>query len=133
MSCGWAVLGAGGGEGGGFRHGWQQVITVCSLLDGVRSRCARCTHAMDTLHALIVARIVHTARTHCEHLHYAHAGIAHTSHTHAVNMGTVHTVRMQCAHPTVFSQDLCIYLFLLAIPRNILYGASVLAYCMEAS
>ena len=56
-----------------------------------------------------------------------------TLHTRTVNMRTVHTVRMHCAHCTVFWQDLCIYLFLLAIPGNILYGASVLAYSMEAS
>ena len=48
-------------------------------------------------------------------------------------MHTVHTVRMHCAHCTVFWQDLCIYLVLLAIPGNILYGASVPAYSMEAS
>ena len=54
-------------------------------------------------------------------------------HTRTVNMRTVHTVRMHCAHCTVFWQDLCIYLILLAIPGNILYGASLLACSMEAS
>ena len=83
------------------------------------------THALCTLHA----RIVHTARTHCAHCMHALC----TLHTHTLNMHTVHTVRMHCAHCTVFWQDLCIYLVLLAIPGNILYGASVLAYSMEAS
>ena len=32
-----------------------------------------------------------------------------TLHTRTVNMRTVHTVRMHCAHCTVFWQDLCIY------------------------
>ena len=54
-------------------------------------------------------------------------------HTRTVNMRTVHTVRMHCADCTVFWQDLCIYLVLGAIPGNILYRASVLAYSIETS
>ena len=50
-----------------------------------------------------------------------------------MNMDTLHTLRRQYAHCTVFWQDLCIYLVLLAIPGNILYRESVLAYSMEAS
>ena len=54
-------------------------------------------------------------------------------HTRTVNTRTVHTIRMHFAHRTVFWQDLCIYLIFLAIPGNILFGASVLAYSLEAS
>ena len=54
-------------------------------------------------------------------------------HTRTVNMRTVHTVRMHRAHCTVFWQDLCIYLILLAIRGNILYGAWDQACSMEAS
>ena len=99
-----------------------------------RTHCAHCPHAMCTLRA----RIVHTARTrraHCAHAlctqhvnpHCAHCThtwctlhahtvnirTVHTDafcifHTRTVNMPTVHTVRMHCAHCTVFWQDLCI-------------------------
>ena len=105
------------------------------------THCARRTHTLCTLHARIVdtarrhalcklhARVVHTARTHCAHCTHALCKL----HTRTVNMHTVHTVRMHCAHCTVFSQDLYIYLVLLAIPGNILFGASVLAYFMVAS
>ena len=120
-------------------------LAACTV-HAARTHCAHCTQTLCMLHA----RIVHAARTHCTHcthlpapalctLHAHTVNICtvrmhafRTFHTRTVNMRTVHTVRMHCAHCTIFWQDLCIYSSLLAIPGNILCGASVLAYFMEA-
>ena len=94
-------------------------FALCTLHAG--THCAHCTQALCTLHA------------HTVNICTVHTDAFCIFHTHSVNMRTVHTVHMHCAHCTVFWQDLRIYLILLAIPGNILYGASVLAYSMEAS
>ena len=72
------------------------------IVHTARTHCARCTHALCTLHT----RTVHAARTHCARCTHAlctlHARIVHAARTcaHCAHARTVHTARTHCAHCT---------------------------------